>query len=268
MVDGASRSTTTTTSAIAPAANAPMRAPRNAPARRRPSPSGSSPSHRAARRELPIRAAPARTNCQLPPGSTALEPMSGWRRLPQRTSRIAKSQILIAGRAKGDGSRLAGDQKRGLDVVAGKVNLPVHDAPVEGLRRGSLLELGLVGKRDVAPGVRAGLISRVEARLSGRDHDAKLPMHGLQDLCELRFGCRVLEELVGTTVDVGVPLRVEHRVEARDPRLGVAFRRKTRACRSRGNGEENGEGEEDTANGCVHRGGPPLADPQPRNKGP
>src|SRR6266480_103869 len=140
MIDGASRSTTTTTSAIAPAANAPIATPRTAPARRRPSPSGSSPSHREARRELPIKAAPARTNCQLPPGSTALEPMSGWRRLPQRTSRM---------------------------------NLPVHDAPVEGLRRGSLLELGLVGERDVAPGVRAGLISRVEARLSGRDHDAK-----------------------------------------------------------------------------------------------
>src|SRR5204862_87957 len=79
----------------------------------------------AAIKETAANAAPATTNCPLPPVRIAVLPMSRWRRLLHRTSRMPKSQILIAGRRQGDGSRLAGDQKRGLDVVAGKVNLPV-----------------------------------------------------------------------------------------------------------------------------------------------
>src|SRR5438552_15706613 len=140
-------------------ANAPTSAPRSVPAGRRPSAAASSPRTRAAKKETATSAAPAITKCQLPPGRIAVLPMSGWRRLPQRTSRIAKSQILIAGRAERRRSTLASGQKRRLDVVADKLDLSVHDAPVERLRRRSLREHRLVGHRDVAAGVGADLIA-------------------------------------------------------------------------------------------------------------
>src|SRR5712691_664586 len=92
MIEGASRSARTSTEAIAPAASAPIAAPRTAPALRNPSAAASSPIQRPAATDTATRAAPARTNCQLPPGSTAVPPISGWRRLPQKTRKAAKSQ--------------------------------------------------------------------------------------------------------------------------------------------------------------------------------
>src|SRR2546427_3004464 len=127
VIDGASRRTTTSTAAIAPAARAPITAPRSAPARRIPSAAAFNPTNRAATMETPTRAAPARTNCQLPPGRTAVPPMSGWRRLPQTTRRMAKSQTF----KRPPRGKLAGDQERRLDVVAGEVDFSVHDPPVE-----------------------------------------------------------------------------------------------------------------------------------------
>src|SRR5438309_1238392 len=94
MIEGASRSTRTSTAAITPATDAPIKTARNAPARRTPRAAASSPIARAATTETPTRAAPARTKCQLPPGSTAVLPRNGWRRLPQRTRRTAKSQTF------------------------------------------------------------------------------------------------------------------------------------------------------------------------------
>src|SRR5438105_15806182 len=90
-------------------ASAPMRNPRNAPAGRRPSVAASSPRARAANKETATSGAPATTNGQLPPGRIAVLPMRGWRRLPQRTSRIAKRQILMAGRGARGGVELVGD---------------------------------------------------------------------------------------------------------------------------------------------------------------
>src|SRR5205823_5451619 len=195
------RITATAAAAMNAPPNAPMRTPRNAPARRMPSAAALSPLTLAATRETAISAAPASTNCQLPPGRIAVLPTIGWRRLPQTTRTMPKTQILIGAGAGRRGWRLAGDQERGLDVVTRKVDFPVHDAPVERLRRGSLRELGLVGQREVAPGVRPGLIARVDARLGRRDDNAELPVDGPQDLGELGLGRRVLEEIVGSAVD-------------------------------------------------------------------
>src|SRR2546430_4545833 len=86
--------TATPAAAITAPAIAPTATPRTAPSRRRPSAEPPRRRARAPTSETATRAAPATTNCQLPPGSTALEPTSGWRRLPQRMRNAANSQIF------------------------------------------------------------------------------------------------------------------------------------------------------------------------------
>src|SRR5438552_18069633 len=125
-------------------------------------------------RHAPIRTAPARTNSQLPPGSTALEPMSGWRRLPHRTRKAAKTQIFMPRTVAAE--NLAGDQDGRLDVVADHAHLSIDDAPVERFGRVPLRELRVIGHRDVAAGVDARLVPWVETLLRGRGDDAELPV--------------------------------------------------------------------------------------------
>src|SRR5438093_7366580 len=88
------RITATARAAITPPAAAPIAAPRREPARRRPIDAASSRRSRAAASDKMRRAAPATTNCQLPPGSSAVGPMSGWRRMLQRMRKGANSEIF------------------------------------------------------------------------------------------------------------------------------------------------------------------------------
>src|SRR5437879_1183285 len=144
---GARRVAATASTATAPPASTPIPIPRRTPPGVRPNAEAFKPSARAARSETATSAAPAITNCGLPPGSTAVSPIRRWRRLPQTTRTTAKSRIFIGALRAGDRvSRLAGAQKRRLDVVAGEVDLPVADFPVERLGGMTLDERGVVGE--------------------------------------------------------------------------------------------------------------------------